>query len=181
MKRKFKNILLVLIISLFSFNSFGFVIYFLVVRENIKESKFDEIKRNDSRSRIEILSFNSSDYENGEAVQRINDREIRFQGKMYDIVKVLMHSGTIIIYCIHDEKEDRLEKEFADNMRETNSGKIILMTQQKFISQINYVQLVKKPEISSPIKKCIYISSTKNSHAQKENEVLTPPPKSEFV
>lgn len=40
--------------------------------------------------------------------QRIHEREFRFQGKMYDIVRREMHGDTTWYYCVSDEKETEL-------------------------------------------------------------------------
>ena len=40
--------------------------------------------------------------------KRIDKREFLYQGKMYDILKEVKKGNLSIIYCIHDEKEQRL-------------------------------------------------------------------------
>lgn len=40
--------------------------------------------------------------------QRIHDREFRFKGKMYDIVRREMHGDTTWYHCVSDEKETEL-------------------------------------------------------------------------
>ncbi|MBA4406704.1 hypothetical protein C0389_05465 [bacterium] len=176
MNGKFRYIIIVLIVAAFSFNSFGFVVYYLMKKESLKEKTFDEISRSKSHERMEVLTFSSSDYEKGKIVQQINIKEIRYEGKMYDIIKTEMHSGKIVFYCVHDEKEDKLEKEFANNVQKNYNTQSLTVAQVKFNSQVDFVELVKKIGVSSPIKKYIYHALTKASQPQKVSEVLTPPP-----
>ena len=84
---KIRNIALTLIALVFVFNSFGFIFYFLIERENAKEKAFEEIALLKSKDKIEVLSIYKSVINEGKVFQRINKKEFRYDGKMYDIVK----------------------------------------------------------------------------------------------
>lgn len=177
MTSRIRNILLALIAVVFSFNSFGFVFHFLMERDSLKQKAFEELYKKEAHDRIEILTFSLSDYEDGNIVQRINRKEIRFKGKMFDIVKEEIGQGTIVFYCIHDEKEDKLEKEFAKNVQKNADDKCLTNSQMQFNNQIHFVEFVNKPDISSPIKKNIFYSSYQANRLPNISQVLTPPPK----
>ena len=132
---KIRNIALTLIALVFVFNSFGFIFYFLIERENVKEEATEEIENLKSHKRIEVISVSHKDLEKGIIIQRISKKEFRYDGKMYDIVKEEMQLDKINFYCVHDEKEDKLEKEFAKNIQKNLNQKSAANTQLQFNQQ----------------------------------------------
>ncbi len=177
MNGKFQNIILVLIALTFSFNSFGFIFYFLVERENLKEKTNKEIYEKKSHNKIEVLTFSLSDYKSGNIVQRIDKKEFRYLGKMYDIVKEEVHAESIEFHCIHDEKEDKLEMEYGSNIQKHFDYKCITNRQLQFNHQINFVELTKKFNIFSPNDTNIYQYFVQLYKVKYYSVVLTPPPK----
>src|SRR3989339_594589 len=148
---KFRNIMLLLVVLVFAFNSFGFVFYFLIERENAKEEAFKKMVLPESKEKIEILSISKSVINEGKIFQRIHKKEIKYEGKMYDIVKEEKRSDRIIFYCIHDEKEDKLEKDFAKTVNKNLNQKAVTGSSINFNHLIQFAEYGMQWWIKSPI------------------------------
>lgn len=174
---KIRNIALTLIALVFAFNSFGFIFYFLIERENAKEKAFEEIALLKSKDKIEVLSIYKSVINEGKIFQRINKKEIKYEGKMYDIVKEEKQTDKIIFYCIHDKKEDKLEKEFAKTVNKNLNQKAAAGSSISFNNLIQYAEYGVKWGIESPINKVDYSNYLNSNYHLNTLKVLTPPPK----
>ena len=162
---------------IFVFNSFGFIFYFLIERENIKEKIFEEIAFLKSKEKIEVLSISKFMINEGKSFQRINRKEIRYEGKMYDIVKEEKQTDKIIFYCIHDQKEDKLERDYAKTMNENLNQKAAVSSSIHFNHMIQYADYGNGQKIKLPINKYDYFNYWSNNYLFQTFKVLTPPPK----
>ena len=175
---KIKNIALTVIALVFVFNSFGFIFYFLIERENVRKEATEEIENLKSHKRIEVISISTKDLEKGIIIQRISKKEFRYHGRMYDLVKEERHSDIIIFYCIHDEKEDRLEKEFSNSLQKNFNHKSVTNTQLQFNHQIQIADEGEKVVFISPFQKTSYPIYFDCNYLFDIPKILTPPPKS---
>ncbi len=98
-----KKILPLLLITLIFLNTFGFNLlldYLLFqCRRDFSKEKFFE------SNKIIVLKITSDEKKN---LQRVDDNEVRYKDKMYDIIRELEKDGALYIYCISDRKEDWL-------------------------------------------------------------------------
>ncbi|MCX6168550.1 MAG: hypothetical protein NTX65_04370 [Ignavibacteriales bacterium] len=175
---RLKNIFLFLIALAFAFNSFGFIIYFILEVENTKENAFEKVIKLEGDEKVEVISVSISQLESGIGIERINNREIRYDGKMYDLVKVERHLDVITFYCIHDEKEDKLEKEFSNNLQKNINHRSVTNTQIQFNQQIQNTNEKEKITLISPFHKTSYPIFLASSYLLDISKILTPPPKS---
>lgn len=71
---------------------------------------------------IELLIFNKEDIENNKIDFRwIHSREFKYNGNMYDIVKKEETDKQLIVYCINDTEEKKLEEEFEKRVHKNSS------------------------------------------------------------
>ena len=71
---------------------------------------------------IEILIFNKEDIQKGKIdFKWIHSREFKYNGDMYDIVKQEEVDGKLIVHCINDTKEKKLEEEFEKRVHKNSS------------------------------------------------------------
>jgi len=178
---RIRNIMFLLVAFVFAFNSFGFIFHFLIERENAKVEAFEKIVMSKSKEKVEVLSISKSVINEGKIFQRINKNEIRYEGKMYDIVKEERKNDKIIYYCIHDEKEDKLEKDFSKTVNKNLNEKAVAGSSINFNHLIQYAEYGIKWGNESPINKVkysIYLNCNYNLNAPK---ILTPPPKYSLI
>jgi len=117
-----KRITSILILSLFIYNSIGF----LAIHPFISMYyKYVGIQRADMPSKeemIELMIFNIEDIENNKIDFRwIHSREFKYNGDMYDIVKKEEDDKQLFVYCINDTKEKKLEVEFDRAIHKNSS------------------------------------------------------------
>jgi hypothetical protein len=161
----------------FTFNSFGFVFHFIIERENAKQEALEKITKLVSKDLVEIVKVSIANYENGINIQKVDDREIRYKGKMYDIIKQEISKDSISFYCVRDDKENELEKELANAIRKNLNDKMATNSLLNFNTQIQYADYDLKISISSPCRKNSYSTFVLNKPFKIEYAVLKPPPK----
>ena len=70
---------------------------------------------------IELLIFNKNDIQEGKIDFRwIHSREFKYNGDMFDIVKMEEKDDQLIIFCINDTKEKKLEEEFEKKVHKNS-------------------------------------------------------------
>ena len=175
---RLKNILLLFIVLAFAFNSFGFIVYFLIEIENAKEEAFEKIAESRTGGIIVVISVPISQLENGIEIQRINVKEIRYHGKMYDLVKEEKQLDVITFYCIYDGKENGLEKDFSNNLQKNFNHKSVTNTQLQFNHQIQIADEGEKITFISQFHKKSYQVFSTSNYLFDITKTLTPPPKS---
>jgi hypothetical protein len=178
---RIRNIMFLLVAFVFVFNSFGFIFYFLIEREYAKEEAFEEIALQNSEEKIEAISISRSVIDEGKNFQRINRKEIRYEGKMYDVIKEENRSDEIVFYCIHDEKEDKLEKDFAKTVNKNLNQKAMAGSSINFNHLIQYAEYGMKCWIESPNNKVDYSNYLNCNYCLNAPKILTPPPKSSII
>lgn len=100
MVKKYTSLLLVCVLVI---HLAGFYVYFIVrlgdlrmnMREKLAELPADQLEA----VRIPLHQFKTS---------WIEDKEMKWQGKMFDIARVERHDNFIMVYCLHDKDEDGL-------------------------------------------------------------------------
>jgi hypothetical protein len=100
MVKKYTSLLLVGVLVI---HLAGFYVYFMVrlgdlrmkMREKLAELPADQLEA----VRIPLHLFKTS---------WIEDKEIKWQGKMFDVARVERQDNIVIVYCIHDKDEDNL-------------------------------------------------------------------------
>ncbi len=172
---------MILVLISFVFNSVGFIFLFVSEKETLKKETWKEIGEPKSFERIETLSISLADYNAGNILERINEREIRFRGKMYDVVKEERQDDKLIFYCIHDEKEDKLDKEFSDEIRKNLDSKSATNSLTNILQLIQYAETVDRLNIFAPEQKNNFLNFCVIQHSQIELQILTPPPKLIFA
>jgi hypothetical protein len=87
---------------------------------------------------VELLIFNKEDIEKGKIDFRwIHSREFKYNGDMYDIVEKKETDDKLIVYCINDTKEKKLEEEFEKRVHKNSTENKNLPTILKFSSSIS--------------------------------------------
>lgn len=121
-----------------------------------------------------VIPYNQS--RNYSKFNFIDDNEIKYEGKMYDIVKRENNHNEIILYCISDENEDKLEKAFItyieNHSNEKSNTPVKTILKQLITEGINNSIIQTYPD-ERIIK---YISITSDLYKSPQTEVPTPPP-----
>lgn len=103
-----KRLLSIFLILLIAFNAGGNLFVYFQVGNYFKQIAFNKINYYIPVENLELIRINvkSADYYNADVFERINENEISYYGRMYDIYKEDFSGDTLFIYCLSDEKED---------------------------------------------------------------------------
>lgn len=108
MKRLIALIFLVVLVL----NVSGTYVFFAIRIGRIYAQRREDLKT-PSSSKISRFEFSEAGFQN----VRVNKREIKVDGKMYDITQITKSDGRVYVSCIHDEAEDDLFS-FLDDVLE---------------------------------------------------------------
>ncbi len=92
-----------MLLSILAVNSAGFYIYYVLQLRQIHAEKREQIKRLPDDA-LQILKLTASEYQKA----RVDEHEVKVDGKMYDISRVEIKDNSVWVYCLHDADEDNL-------------------------------------------------------------------------
>lgn len=127
---------------------------------------------------IELLIFNKEDIlEEKNDFIWIHSREFKYKGDMYDIVKKDENEKQLIVYCINDTKEKKLEEEFEKRVHKNSSED----KQRPTTNNYNFV-FISEPVQSEQIGKAPVIETVLNywrtdSYKSLFLDIPSPPPR----
>jgi hypothetical protein len=105
-----------LLCLLILFNAGGYYLVYFQVQNYFKNIAFGRINEyipveNLTLIRINVKNLSS---ETQKEYKRINDHEISYDGNMYDIYKEEISGDTLVLFCLNDENEDKLDQAFSE-------------------------------------------------------------------
>jgi hypothetical protein len=117
-----KKLLSISLIFLIAFNAGGYFFIYFQIENNFKESAHNKISEFIPLENLELIKISRQDETNTKIheYQRLDEKEIYYHGKMYDIYKEEIQNDTVFLYCLNDEKEDILENAFAEYINKKN-------------------------------------------------------------
>jgi hypothetical protein len=117
-----KKIVIILLSFLLLFNSFGYVLVYFEVKQSLRDDAFEKMKDYISEEDLDIIVLNKQDLlpHNIECIF-LNDNEIKYKGKLYDIYRKHEEGDKLILYCLNDEKENTVEKIFSSYIEDLNT------------------------------------------------------------
>ena len=121
MKRIFAFALLIL----FLFNTIGYYFIFEIYKYRVKK----EIQNAMHPGSVSVTILKIVDIQQDPQFQRVEKKEFRYKGALYDVIKEVRTGRTTIFYCIHDKKEEDL----LSAMNALNKNKFLLSLWQHLI------------------------------------------------
>lgn len=160
------------LVFLFLFNSFGYVILFLKLQEDIKKEVLQKISAVIPEKDLLKISFFKNDKINWKETN-----EFEYHGAMYDVVKREDKGNYIVLYCFNDEKEASLLKNFKkqfddERNKKTNTAGKINLTNFSFTAIPGQIFSFNN---QNHLYEQIHIKST--FYNSIKMEVISPPPK----
>ncbi len=163
--------LILLIIILFLSN--GYQLYFRYLQHNIRQEIKHEIKNGLNENELSIIVVSDNDEKEIEWTKK--NKEFRYKGEMYDIVKTKINGNKKIYYCINDVKEEHLIANFTKHNRRRNK---ILLRIKKLLS--NKYLPKNNSENNKILQANIYFAEYQFLYKSRFKETLSPPPKFNF-
>jgi len=133
----------------------GYVLIFKVQQYQIRKEMKHRIKNGVPEEELALLKIpRKLEEESNHVFQRIHEREFRYEGKMYDIVRQEQYGDTTWYYCVSDEKEtvlfanldDLVNREASQNpQRKQQSEELQRLLNTFFVVQHNRPYPVSSP------------------------------------
>jgi len=120
-----KKVFAVSVLVLFLFNTLGYYFIFQIFKYKVRK-EIEHVSYSGSASFTVLQILNPSldpDF------KRIERKEFRYRGSLYDIIKEERSGDMTIFYCIHDKKEENL----LAAMNAVNKNKFLLSLWQHLI------------------------------------------------
>lgn len=149
----YKKLLAIILGCLLVFYTFGYIIVHTYRIFEVKTKVWESIEKSTYNNHLTILVFSKDDLSAGTpGFKRIDEKEFRYNGRMYDIVKEEMKNDSVYFYCIFDEKENLLISAFTlliEKKHETDSsGRIASAAVFNFLADNNFtIQKIPQPEV----------------------------------
>jgi hypothetical protein len=116
-----KKGLSILIVFLFVFKLGGFFVFHTLQQQHIRKEIKTAIKQGVPENELNVIKVTS---ENKELLDWKNEKEFRYGGVMYDVVKVKqISSETTVYYCVNDTKETILFAHLDEMVEKSMEGK----------------------------------------------------------
>jgi hypothetical protein len=93
-----------ILLFLFVFNSMGYYFIFEIHKYHVKK----EMQTRADKASYALTILKVADPVNNREFQRVEKKEIRYKGSLYDVIKEIKTGSTTIFYCLHDKKEENL-------------------------------------------------------------------------
>jgi hypothetical protein len=100
---KVKRMYAMLILAILLMNTAGFYVYYAVQLQQIRYEMRQVLKLLPDHA-LEVLTLSHAAYN----AAKVEEHEVRVQGKMYDIARIAVSGDSVKVFCIHDAKEDNL-------------------------------------------------------------------------
>jgi hypothetical protein len=92
-----------LILFVMLFNAAGFYLYYVVKLQQIRSEMRQALKFT-PENELDVLKMTVAQFLNAKA----DDHEVKFNGRMYDIARIITTADSVTVYGKHDEREDNL-------------------------------------------------------------------------
>lgn len=128
-----KSLAMLLLVVMF-LNLFGAPVLFVFMQKKIKKEMKNLVLSQVDTSRLHIFTFPADKISCEKAgVVFIHDKEFRFNGMMFDVVRSEKQGDSIKYYCVNDKQEEELIAAFA---RHNKSNKPFNFAAFKLLSNI---------------------------------------------
>ncbi len=119
-----KKLFSIFLLTAFVFNLCGYLVIFKAIQFNIRREIKATLKKKLPEKDLHIICFSLKQIKDIDWEE--NDREFRYNGIMYDVVKWKKANDYIIYYCINDDQETclfaQLEELTSKQLEDDNSS-----------------------------------------------------------
>lgn len=119
-----KKILSILLVSLLIFNSAGYVLVFFQLKFSFQKEAMSKLENFLEPSEMTIINISKNEFIKGsQNFFKVNDNEISFFDKLYDISQVEYINDSVKIIALSDENENKLNDFFEQSLNKNLNDK----------------------------------------------------------
>jgi len=165
-----KKYISITLLSIFLFLGFGYQLYFQFLQYNIQQEIKREIRNGLNEQNLTLIVVSSKNENEIHWIKK--DKEFKYKGLMYDVIKTTTKGGKKYYFCINDIKEKEL---IVNYTRHNKRRKKALLRLRKVLSN-KYIaeNLFENLKI---YKADIYFVEYRQNYNSIFSETLSPPPK----
>jgi len=119
-----KKIFGILFLSVLLLQVAGSYVYFIARLSGIR-SEMREQLRHKPDEELSLLTLTQEEFRKA----RVDDHEVKVDGKMYDIARIVVNEDKVLVYALHDEAEDNLLAFLSEIVKRTSKDKKPLPSQ----------------------------------------------------
>lgn len=165
-----KKLISIGILSIFLYNIGGYYLWFSILQNKIQNKIEEEIE---AGLKSEDLTLIIVQAEKDQEICWIKpNREFRYKGDMYDVVKIKYVPGKKYYYCLNDKKEKQLIAGFNKTHNTKKESEKRLKRNFNYNSYIEHFTLTKR---IYPIG--LTFSAIENFYSSETIDINSPPPK----
>jgi hypothetical protein len=173
-----KKTISILLTILFLYSTVGFLAVHFFLSNYYKELGLREVKEIADADAIQILVFDKSDIQNSKIeFMWIHSDEFRYNGDMYDIVKKEENENQLILYCLNDSRETKLEKDFERELDTNTTNKKQNAGDNNPFNTLNSEAAGESSLNQSDVKRISFGFNYIKNYAPICTEIPSPPPK----
>jgi hypothetical protein len=135
-----KKIFGITLLSLLLLQAVGCYIYFIARLTAIRTEMREQLKTLPDHE-LTVFTFTHEEFRKAKE----NDHEIKVNGKMHDIARIVIQDNKLLVYALHDEAEDNLLSLLDEMMKRSSNDKkpvpsqLIQLLTLQFISVESYL------------------------------------------
>lgn len=164
-----KKIIAIFLLAVLLFSNLGGLLLFKIQQQINYQCIKNELRNTRART---TLTLSLADYKKS----KVDKHEIKVEGKMYDVQQIVVANGSVIVYCIADEKEDYLIASFQ-KLEQNKSGKTTACTSLFKLLSLVYLQVKQNETAPAFINLNVLFFSFSNDFQPAVLSIESPPPK----
>ncbi len=98
-----KKILGIVLLSILLLQVAGSYLYFVVRLSGIRQEMREQLKHKPAEQ-LTMLTLTPEEFQKA----KVDNHEVKVNGKMYDIARIVVSENSVLVYALHDEAEDNL-------------------------------------------------------------------------
>jgi hypothetical protein len=126
----------ILFICTLVFNTFGYFVWYSVSKYNIREEAEKKIREGINEAELSLIVIKTSDLSTIDWTKE--NKEFRYNGEMYDIVRMEIKGGSVHYYCFKDREEKQLIAQFikSETTKKETDKKLVKFFNFQFYQDI---------------------------------------------
>lgn len=166
-----KKIIGITLLSLLLLQAAGCYVYFIARLTAIRAEMREQLKTLPDHE-LTVFTFTQEEFRK----VKENDHEVKVNGKMHDIARIVIQDNKLLIYALHDEAEDNLLSFLDEMVKRSSTDKKPIPSQLVQLLTLQFISIESQfPQNSSvAISHSSFYLSCQNSHTP---IIDSPPPR----
>ena len=131
-----KKIIGITLLSLLILQAAGCYVYFIARLTTIRAEMRDHLKTLPEHE-LTMFTFTQEEFRKA----RENDHEVKINGKMHDIARIVIQDNKLLVYALHDEAEDNLISFLDEMVRRSTSDKKPIPSQLVQLLTLQFISI----------------------------------------